>query len=206
MGAPLNLVGEVFGTLSVVEKLGKQGTGVLWKCRCSCGKEVPVRTDHLRSGKRTSCGCQTQTGRPARHGKHGSRVYKIWETMKQRCSNVNHKSYADYGGRGITYDDRWELFDNFYSDMGDPPSDDHTLDRRDNDGPYCADNCRWATAEEQHSNRSDNVTLTLDGVTRIQADWVRITGISKKVIHQRRLAGWTDRQILTTPTRRSRGA
>ena len=199
MGAPLNLIGQSFGDLTVLAKHGRQGTGMLWACKCSCGREVLARTEKLRMGKKTSCGCKSQIGRPPVHGKHGTRVYKIWDTMKQRCTNEKHKSYADYGGRGISYDSRWESFDNFYTDMGDPPSDEYTLDRQDNDGPYSSSNCRWATQIEQHNNRSDNTLLTLDGVTRTQAEWARVTGLSRLTIQQRRKRGWTIRDILTLP-------
>jgi hypothetical protein len=199
MGAPLDLIGHKFGELTVTAKHGRRGTIMLWTCTCSCGTVVTVPTDRLRNGTRSSCGCKSRLGRPPIHGKHGSRVYKIWDTMKQRCTNVNHKSYLDYGGRGIRYDPQWETFDNFYADMGDPPSNDHTLDRRDNDGPYCRENCRWATTLEQHNNRSDNAYLTLNGVTRTQAEWTRITGLSRLTIQQRRQRGWTDEQTLTLP-------
>jgi hypothetical protein len=200
MGAPLDLVGQSFGDLTVVSKGPRQGTGMLWNCVCSCGNTAQIRSDKLRGGRQTSCGCMSQIGRPPRHGKHGTRIYKIWDAMKQRCNNVNHKSYADYGGRGITYDRRWELFDNFYADMGDPPSEDHSLDRRDNNGPYSKDNCRWATEVEQHNNRSDNVLLTLDGITRTQAEWSRATGLSRLTIQHRRKRGWSMRATLTLPT------
>lgn len=201
MVAPLNLVGQIFGDLTVVAKYGRQGTGMLWTCTCTCGTEIQVRTEKLRMGRKTSCGCKSRVGRPPLHGKYGTRIYKIWESMKQRCFNENHKSYADYGGRGITVCKEWvDSFDRFYADMGEPPSETHTLDRRDNDGSYSPGNCRWATTEEQHLNRSDNSYLTLNGVTKTQAEWSRITGLSRLTIQQRRKRGWTDEQTLTLPT------
>jgi hypothetical protein len=200
MGAPLDLVGQQFGDLLVTAKGNRQGTGMLWACVCTCGVSLHVRSDKLRSGKQTSCGCKSQNGRPPRHGKHGTRVYKIWDTMKQRCTNPNHKSYHDYGERGITVSVEWmQSFDQFYTDMGDPPTDRHTLDRRDNNAGYAAGNCRWATHDEQHSNRRDNVHLTLNGVTRTQAEWVKVTGLSRLTIQQRRKRGWTVEETLTLP-------
>jgi hypothetical protein len=84
-----------------------------------------------------------------------SKLYRSWQGMKSRCNNPNHKSYKDYGGRGITYDPKWETFKGFFEDMGERPEG-KTLDRfSDKDGNYCKNNCRWATREEQANNKRD---------------------------------------------------
>lgn len=80
------------------------------------------------------------------------REYHSWNSMKNRCNNKNLKEYKNYGGRGIKYDSSWELFENFYKDMGERPKG-TTLDRIDVDKDYCKENCRWATKEEQQRNQ-----------------------------------------------------
>jgi hypothetical protein len=74
--------------------------------------------------------------------------------MLGRCRNPNDKKYEDYGGRGISVCERWEnSFADFLADMGERPSEKHTLDRINNDGNYEPGNCRWATSKQQNNNR-----------------------------------------------------
>lgn len=90
------------------------------------------------------------------------RLYWIWSDMRGRCSNPNHRQYADYGRRGITVCDRWQTFANFEADMGQRPEG-LSLDRRDNSKGYGPDNCRWATRTEQNSNRRNCILVDCDG-------------------------------------------
>lgn len=91
--------------------------------------------------------------------KHGHRsggkktpTYQSWACAKARCNNPNNQDYADYGGRGISFTDDWDKFENFLKDMGERPFG-HTLDRIDVNGPYSRDNCRWSTYSVQNSNQ-----------------------------------------------------
>lgn len=89
----------------------------------------------------------------ATHGKTDTKVHCAWMSMRLRCGNKNNKCYEIYGGRGIKVCKRWARFENFLKDMGEPPSDKHSLDRIDSNKDYKPSNCRWATTTEQNRNR-----------------------------------------------------
>jgi hypothetical protein len=129
---------------------------------------------------------------------HGAKVggkatteYTIWRAMKSRCSNPATINYSDYGGRGIAVCDRWrDDFAAFLADMGPRPSPDHSIDRRDNSGPYSPDNCRWSTSTEQSNNRRVNRMLSHQGRTQTLAQWSRELGLSRVTLADRLDAGW----------------
>lgn len=111
-------------------------------------------------GNTRSCGClrDDASRSRAKHGQAGggnlerTSAYARWAAMRRRCLNPHHPRYADWGGRGITICERWNDFEKFYEDMGDPPPG-KSLDRRDNDAGYSPENCRWSTPQEQQMNR-----------------------------------------------------
>lgn len=107
--------------------------------------------------------------------------YWLFHSMKKRCSNPNHVAYRYYGGRGISVCERWlaprgQGFKNFLEDMG-PRAPGLTLDRKDGDKNYSPENCRWATREEQYSNRSANVFIEFGGEKLTATQWARRIGV-----------------------------
>jgi hypothetical protein len=111
--------------------------------------------------------------------------------MIQRCTNPKVRVYKDYGGRGITFQASWREFANFYADMGDPPTEKHTLERSDVNGNYDKGNCIWITAFDQMANKRNNHRITYDGRTQILAAWARELGIHHATIRNRLLKGWS---------------
>lgn len=114
-----------------------------------------------------------------KHGKCGTRIYRIWNSMKNRCLNPKVTAFEHYGGRGIAVCERWHTFENFLADMGDAPPG-LTLDRHPNvDGNYEPGNCRWISMKEQNRNRRVHVMLTHDGRTQCLSAWAEELGLAE---------------------------
>ncbi|MEX0779226.1 MAG: hypothetical protein WD037_05805 [Balneolales bacterium] len=154
----IDLTGKRFGEWIVVNKgmCNKYGN-IYWNVKCDCGTERSVQSHALRSGNSKSCGCsgrKSQADKIKKHGRTKTTEYNIWNGMIRRCTNPKNKDYNRYGGRGIKVCTRWRnSFELFYSDMGDRPSLNHSIDRIDNNGNYELSNCKWSTWEEQNKNK-----------------------------------------------------
>jgi hypothetical protein len=208
-----NLVGQVFGRLTVVSYAGKYPASRTsqWNCRCECGVATVVDSTRLKNGATKSCGCLQREllgERAKTHGLSRSPEYRVWKKMRSRCGNPGEKQYADYGGRGITVCDRWQGgngFANFISDMGRRPSAKHQIDRRDNDGPYNPENCRWATAAIQRRNcRPHHLHLVeLNGTSMCLTDAAQLLGMTRKRL-RRKLSAGVPIQLISLEQQQSR--
>lgn len=142
---------------------------------CECGKQFIASIQRVKSKHTRSCGClvtKTVVAMNGRHFRTYTPEFRTWNGMKQRCNNPNNTRYYMWGARGIKVCDRWqERFENFLEDMGERPSDKHTLDRIDNNGDYCKENCRWATNSQQCMNRRSNFMVTYKGLTKPLKMW-----------------------------------
>jgi len=204
-----DLTGKTFDRLTVIglaPSRDQYGTVMgYWLCQCICGTEIEVLAGNLIKGNTRSCGCRQYDPalhelRSAAHRTHGhnnrnSPTYATWSAMRKRCRDeANH----NYHGRGIDIDPSWDDFETFLTDMGERPNG-TTLDRIDNDGPYCKSNCRWATGITQSNNRRNNRRLTFKGRTLTISEWAREAGISSHTISARLERGWSVTLTLTTP-------
>ena len=172
-------------------------------CECSCGNRRDVVSAELKRGHSTMCRSCGET--IIKHGEsHRTTEYNAWKSMTQRCTNPNHVSWKNYGGRGIRVCDRWrESFESFLSDMGRKPSRHHSLDRKEVDGDYTPDNCRWATQSEQNRNTQRSRLLTFQDRTMTIADWADRLRIPYDTLFQRLRRGWTVERSLTANVRGS---
>jgi hypothetical protein len=159
----LDLTKQRFGRWFVMSFSHSDDHDNHWNAVCACGTAKTIRAYDLKSGKSRSCGCQRSQSLRQRFTVHGhntkrapSPTYSSWANMIQRCTNPNHKQFADYGGRGVTICERWRWsFENFLADMGLKPLG-LLLDRIDNDGNYTPSNCRWTTRLESNRNKRLN--------------------------------------------------
>ena len=204
-----DLTGMKFGRLTVLKiDEGRSGRKTFWICQCDCGNIKSVRSDSLQSGRIKSCGClkrKTDAENLAKAHKHKmskTPLYNVWQNMKSRCYNENDTRFADWGGRGICVCDEWRHdFMAFYDwAVTHGYSDGLTIDRIDNDGNYCPENCRWATMKEQENNRSNSRLFTMNGKTQTLALWCDEYGQSYKTIYKRIFVlGWDFEKAITSP-------
>lgn len=187
-------IGEVFGLLTII---GRENGKVI--AQCQCGIILNFMSSQLRSGKFKSCPDCAEPKQPRYgDGTITTSTWKIWSGMISRTTlGKGHYNYAE---RGIKTCKEWKVFTKFREDMGERPHG-KTLDRIDNDGDYCKENCRWATQKEQCGNRRITLFAELDGVTKPLAVWAEEYGIDLNVCHSRWYHGWNIRDILTKPIR-----
>jgi len=157
--------------------------------RCQCGNCFIVDERSLRNGNTTSCGCKVTEYRASgvanlRHGLCYTRTYRIWQLMRRRCANPNTTGWDNYGGRGIKVCSRWQVFENFLSDMDECPEG-MTIERIRNNGNYSPGNCRWATYAEQARNTRQNRFVIIDGRRMCITDAAAVLGINRCSIRER---------------------
>lgn len=191
-----NLTGKTFNKLTV---LGMEHSDpVVWKCKCECGNITYVRTNNLTSGNVKSCGCLHKIGNP-KHNKCYTRLYRIRAKIIRRCFVEDDPAYPNYGGRGITMCEEWknsvDAFINWAYANG--YSDDLSIDRIDNNGNYCPENCRWSDRKEQSNNRRSNRYFTYNGKTKTLKQWCEEIGIPYKRTCSRIYNGWSFEEAIS---------
>ncbi len=210
-GGFIDLTKRIFGRLKVIKLADRPKPGhYRWLCKCRCGTKCVITGHNLRHNMTKSCGCLKHDILMKRNIKHShakrgqpSKIYKTWAGMKGRCNDPNDSEYKNYGNRGIKVCKRWDKFENFLKDMGNPPTKTHMIDRINNNQGYSKSNCRWATAKQQQRNKRNNHLLTFNGKTQCLASWSEEFGIDYFVLKARiNTLKWSVKKALTEPVRK----
>lgn len=208
-GEGVDLAGRKFDRLEAlwpccrITKSTHGGVIYQWSCLCDCGRTVVRSRAGLLYGKAVSCGCKNRDVR-IKHGftvrqkeVSAPHVYRAWSGMKSRCLNPQGRAWAYYGGRGIAISEAWiNDFEQFYQDMGDPPTPSHSLDRIDVNKGYGPDNCRWATRKDQANNRRNNRRIEWRGEVKSMSQWAESLNIPRERLRYRLDSGLTMEQAM----------
>lgn len=191
-----DLTGQKFNLLTV--KGMAQRNPIYWECVCDCGNTTLVRTSNLTGGKVKSCGCLQHKGNPT-HNQSRTRVYRIYAKMLRRCFVESDPAYSRYGGRGITMCDEWKNSFVAFSDWAysNGYADNLTIDRIDNNGDYCPENCRWTDYLTQCNNKRNNRVFEHNGETKTLSEWCKALNLSYKRIYFRITNGWTFEEAIS---------
>lgn len=219
---PKNHVGEKFGLLTVIEKAVLQSKHDKWRCICDCGKMTVSFGFTLRNGSSKSCGCvaakkskerwknpslaerQKQSEKAKTHGMSKHPAYQSWADMRQRCQKPNHKWFASYGGRGIIVCNEWQRFEKFWEDMGPTWFEGAQIGRKDNDAGYSKQNCKWETAQEQQSNKSNSVIMNTPDGEMTMSEAARKYGMTPGCLRYRMSVGYSGASLFKPSQRKSK--
>lgn len=191
--------GQQFGRWTVLKRSAKPK---FWICRCECGNVKAANIDNLKRGKSISCGCyRAELGRKhfETHGKSKTKLYYVWCGIRRRCNNPSVNGYERYGGRGITVCEEWaESFEAFMAwATANGYKEGLEIDRINNDGNYCPENCRWVTRYENMQNTRLNKHIEYNGKVYTINQLAEISGIEAWLIGERLRRGWSVEEAIT---------
>ena len=191
----IDLTGKRFKMLVVVKKLDNDNRNrIMWKCLCDCGRTHLVLGHSLRNGETKSCGCSSnklmnETKTLIRGYSGHRKLIGVWENMKKRCADPKHISYKNYGARGISVCNEWLVFGNFIKwALVNGYREKLEIDRVNNDGNYCPENCEWVTKTQNLSHTRKTNNLIINGESKRVDDWAVLINSDNVVIY-----GWFKR-------------
>lgn len=203
------IAGTRFGRLTAVQ-FDHRSSGVkYWLFKCDCGNPVVAPLAGVRFRAKTkiiqckACADKLISQKIKVHGHtcgaEWSPLYKAWSAMRERCSNPKQKCWHLYGGKGVKVE--WSSFEDFLRDMGPTFQKGLTIGRKDSNGNYTKNNCRWETRKEQARNTSRNVMVTAFGKTQCISAWAEHFGIDQEVLRRRLLRGWSPDEAMIKPVK-----
>ncbi|MGE7840630.1 hypothetical protein ACQKNX_07555 [Lysinibacillus sp. NPDC093712] len=172
MSNRIDLTGNKYNMLTVIDFSHKVGRKSYWNCLCECGKSTTVRSDCLKDSNTKSCGCLNLKPTVTRHNESRTKLYGVWSQMKTRCLKEYHTEYSNYGGRGISVCKEWLDYENF-RDWANSNGYNKglTIDRINVNGNYEPNNCRWISNELQQLNKRTNVILNYEDKSMTIKEW-----------------------------------
>jgi hypothetical protein len=172
--------------------------------KCFCGKEFEAGIIYIKNKSIKSCGClrdskiKEQGYKNKTHGLRKNPLYQVWKSMIYRCENPNDMNYFRYGARGIKVCNEWKDIHIFIKDMETTYKQGLQLDRKNNDGNYCKENCRWVSRKVNANNTRRNRFIEYNGITKTVGEWADITGIAYATLINR-LNSWDLEKVFNTP-------
>lgn len=196
-----DITGKKFNMLTVVKMSDSVNGKRRWECICDCGNKTIVRGNNLKSGAVKSCGCTKKIAHNRMHGESKTKLYRMWKSMIYRCHNPKNHAYKYYGARGIIVCNQWHDYLTFKKWVNETRQDPNsTIERKDNNGNYCPENCKWVDAKAQANNRRNNVIIEYKNETHNLTEWCEILNLDYKNIHNRIYKlGWSFGRAISTP-------
>lgn len=191
-----DLTGKQFGDLLVLNRTeNSTNRKAQWLCKCKCGAETIVRSDHLKSGATKSCGCDKNI----KHGLSKTRLYYIWNGMRQRCNSPQHKDYPNYGAKGISVCEAWRNDFMAFREwaLSNGYADNLTIDRIDGNGNYEPSNCRWVSSQKQAINRRSTILIEYKGKEISLSDLASELNLPKTTVFRKFNNGETVEDIIS---------
>ncbi|MFA5252763.1 MAG: hypothetical protein WC454_09300 [Phycisphaerae bacterium] len=196
-----------FGYLSVIKEVERRNGRRFFLCRCDCGIEKVIRLDFLKNGNTKSCGCYSKGLIKNVNLKHGMAnkhpLHSVWNSIKQRCLNPKSSRYKYYGARGISVCEEWLDFIPFYEwAISHGYKNYLTIERKNNDGDYCPENCTFVGRKKQANNRRTSKYIVYKSLKKTLAQWGDLLDINPTVLCKRLIRGWSPERTIETPCRK----